>query len=335
MSEEKTSLDIKPVTKPKRIGVLTSGGDAPGMNAALRAVVRSGIYRGFEVYGIRKGYEGLLSGDMYEMNLRSVSDIMSRGGTILQTARCPEFMTEEGVMRGYRMAQVFKLDAIVVIGGDGSFRGARDLARVGMNVMGIPATIDNDIDCTDHTIGFDTALNTVKDAIDKIKDTAYSHERCSVVEVMGREAGYIALSCAIADGAEACILPERHFDIDTDIIKPIIGCRNRGKHHYIVIIAEGVGGTIEIAKQIKEITGISTNATILGHIQRGGSPTVKDRVSASMMAVKATEALANGERNKIIALKNEKYITIDIEEALQMKKHLDPEMIEASKMLSL
>ncbi len=333
---ENTKIEVvNEIKKPKRIGVLTSGGDAPGMNAALRAVVRSGIYRGFEVYGIRKGYEGLLSGDMYEMNLRSVSDIISRGGTILQTARCPEFTTEEGVLRGYRMAQVFKLDAIVVIGGDGSFRGARDLARVGMNVMGIPATIDNDIDCTDHTIGFDTALNTVKDAIDKIKDTAYSHERCSVVEVMGREAGYIALSCAIADGAEACILPERHFDIDTDIIQPIIGCRNRGKHHYIVIIAEGVGGTIEIAKQIKEITGISTNATILGHLQRGGSPTVKDRVSASMMAVKATEALANGERNKIIALKNEKYITIDIEEALQMKKHLDPDMIEASKMLSL
>jgi 6-phosphofructokinase 1 len=333
---ENTKIEVvNEIKKPKRIGVLTSGGDAPGMNAALRAVVRSGIYRGFEVYGIRKGYEGLLSGDMYEMNLRSVSDIISRGGTILQTARCPEFTTEEGVLRGYRMAQVFKLDAIVVIGGDGSFRGARDLARLGMNVMGIPATIDNDIDCTDHTIGFDTALNTVKDAIDKIKDTAYSHERCSVVEVMGREAGYIALSCAIADGAEACILPERHFDIDTDIIQPIIGCRNRGKHHYIVIIAEGVGGTIEIAKQIKEITGISTNATILGHLQRGGSPTVKDRVSASMMAVKATEALANGERNKIIALKNEKYITIDIEEALQMKKHLDPDMIEASKMLSL
>ena len=310
MNENTKTEVVNEIKKPKRIGVLTSGGDAPGMNAALRAVVRSGIYRGFEVYGIRKGYEGLLSGDMYEMNLRSVSDIISRGGTILQTARCPEFTTEEGVLRGYRMAQVFKLDAIVVIGGDGSFRGARDLARVGMNVMGIPATIDNDIDCTDH-------------------------ERCSVVEVMGREAGYIALSCAIADGAEACILPERHFDIDTDIIQPIIGCRNRGKHHYIVIIAEGVGGTIEIAKQIKEITGISTNATILGHLQRGGSPTVKDRVSASMMAVKATEALANGERNKIIALKNEKYITIDIEEALQMKKHLDPDMIEASKMLSL
>jgi 6-phosphofructokinase 1 len=323
------------VGRPKRIGVLTSGGDAPGMNAALRAVVRSGIYRGFEVYGIRKGYEGLLSGDMYEMNLRSVSDIMNRGGTILQTARCPEFMTQEGVLRGYRMAQVFKLDAIVIIGGDGSFRGARDLSKVGMNVIGIPATIDNDISSTDYTLGFDTALNTVKDAIDKIKDTAYSHERCSVVEVMGRGAGYIALSCAIAYGAEACILPEQHCEINTDIIKPIIGCRNRGKHHYIVIIAEGVGGTIEIAKQIEEITGISTNATILGYQQRGGSPTVKDRVAASLMAMKATEVLAAGERNKIIAEKNEKYIAIDIDEALNMTKSLDPDMIEASKMLSL
>ncbi len=319
----------------KRIGVLTSGCDAPGMNAAIRAVVRSGIYRGFQVYGIRKGYEGLLNGEMFEMNLRSVSEIMSRGGTILQTARSKEFNSPEGVKRAVRMAEVFKLDAIVVIGGDGSFRGARDLAREGLNVIGIPATIDNDIDCTDYTIGFDTALNTVKDAIDKIKDTAFSHERCSVVEVMGRGAGYIALHCAIADGAEACILPEKEFNIDTDIIQPIIGCRNRGKHHYIVIIAEGVGGTMEISEQIRAITGISTTATILGHQQRGGSPTVRDRVAASLMAVKATEVLQEGQKNKIIAEKNEQYIAIDIEEALNMKKQIDESMIETSKMLSL
>lgn len=319
----------------KRIGVLTSGGDAPGMNAAIRAVVRSGIYRGFQVYGIRKGYEGLLNGEMFEMNLRSVSEIMSRGGTILQTARSKEFNSPEGVKRAARMAEVFKLDAVVVIGGDGSFRGARDLAKTGLNVIGIPATIDNDIDCTDYTIGFDTALNTVKDAIDKIKDTAFSHERCSVVEVMGRGAGYIALHCAIADGAEACILPEKHFNIDTDIIQPIIGCRNRGKHHYIVIIAEGVGGTLEIAEQIRSITGISTTTTILGHQQRGGSPTVRDRVAASLMAVKATEVLQQGQRNKIIAEKNEQYVALDIEEALNMKKHIDESMIETSKMLSL
>ena len=319
----------------KRIGVLTSGGDAPGMNAAIRAVVRSGIYRGFEVYGIRKGYEGLLAGDMFEMNLRSVSDIISRGGTILQTARSKEFTTDEGVKRAARMANVFKLDAIVVIGGDGSFRGARALSKEGVNVICIPATIDNDVSSTEYTIGFDTALNTVIDAIDRIKDTAYSHERCSVVEVMGREAGYIALNCAIADGAEACILPEKEFNIDTDIIKPIIGCRNRGKHHYVVIIAEGIGGTMDIAKQIKDITGITTTATILGHLQRGGSPTVRDRVAASLMAVKATELLANGEKNKVVAVKHDEYVAYDIDEALDMVKTIDDKMIETSRILSL
>ena len=320
----------------KRIGVLTSGGDAPGMNAAIRAVVRSGIYHGFEVYGIKKGYEGLLTGDMYEMNLRSVSDIMSRGGTILQTARSKDFTTAEGIERGARMAKVFKLDGLVVIGGDGSFRGARDLSRVvDIPVVGIPATIDNDIGCTDYTIGFDTACNTVKDAIDKIKDTAYSHERCSVVEVMGRGAGYIALHCAIADGAEACILPEKSFDINTDIIQPLIGCRNRGKHHYIVIIAEGVGGTMDIANEIKSITGISTTTTILGHLQRGGSPTVKDRVMASLFACKATEVLKNGGGNCVIASKGDEVIAIEIEKALEMTKEIDEHMITTSKMLSL
>lgn len=319
----------------KRIGVLTSGGDAPGMNAAIRAVVRSGIYHGYKVYGIRKGFEGLLEGDIYEMNLRSVSDIMSRGGTVLQTARSKIFNTPEGVERAYRMAKVFKFDALIVIGGDGSFRGARDLAKAGLPVIGIPATIDNDIHCTDYTIGFDTALNTVKDAIDKIKDTAFSHERCSVVEVMGRDAGYIALYCAIADGAEACILPEKTFNIDEDIIKPIIGCRNRGKHHYIVIIAEGVGGTMEISEQIKQITGISTTTTILGHLQRGGSPTVRDRVSASLMGVKATELLVSGVYNRIVALKGSEYVSYDIDEALSMRKYIDEDMIATSKMLSL
>ena len=319
----------------KRIGVLTSGGDAPGMNCAIRAVVRSGIYHGLSVYGVKRGYEGLLTGDMFEMNLRSVSDIMSRGGTILQTSRSKEFTTPEGVARGKKMAEVFKLDALVVIGGDGSFRGARDLANIGLPVIGIPATIDNDIGCSDYTIGFDTACNTVKDAIDKIKDTAFSHERCSVVEVMGRGAGYIALNCAIADGAEACILPEKEFNIDTDIIQPLIGCRNRGKHHYIVIIAEGVGGTMEIASQIKEITGISTTTTILGHLQRGGSPTVKDRVAASLMASKATDLLTKGIYNRIIAYKGEDIVDYEINEALDMKKSISEDMIATSKILSL
>ena len=320
--------------KIKRIGVLTSGGDAPGMNAAIRAVVRSGIYRGFQVYGIKKGYEGLLKGDMFEMNLRSVSDIMSRGGTILQTARSKEFSTPEGVKRAARMAEVFQLDAIVVIGGDGSFRGARALAREGINVVGIPATIDNDIGSTDYTIGFDTALNTVKDAIDKIKDTAYSHERCSVVEVMGRDAGYIALHCAIADGAEACILPEKKFEIDRDIIQPIIGCRNRGKHHYIVIIAEGVGGTMEIAEQIKSITGVSTTTTILGHLQRGGSPTVRDRVAASEMGYYAVNLLDQGIGNRVVAMRDNKIVDFDIKEALSMKKPFDENLYKIANEIS-
>ena len=319
----------------KRIGVLTSGGDAPGMNAALRAVVRTGIYRGFQVYGIRRGYVGLLNGEMEEMNLRSVSDIMNRGGTILQTSRCKEFTTEDGIHRAARMCDVFKLDGLVIIGGDGSFRGARELSKHGVPVIGIPATIDNDISSTDYTIGFDTALNTVKDAVDKIKDTASSHERCSVVEVMGRDAGYIALYCAIADGAEVCLLPEKKFDIETDVIKPILGCRNRGKHHYVVIVAEGVGGTMDIARQIEDITGISTTVTILGHIQRGGSPTVRDRVTASLMGAKATECLAQGEINKIIAERDDKYVAIDINEALEMSKSLDDKMIETSKILAL
>lgn len=319
----------------KRIGVLTSGGDAPGMNCAIRSVVRSGLYHGFSVYGIKKGYEGLLNGDLYEMNHRSVSEIMNRGGTILQTARSKEFATPEGVERAKKMAEVFKLDALIVIGGDGSFRGARDLANIGLPVIGIPATIDNDIGCSDYTIGFDTACNTVVDAIDKIKDTAYSHERCSVVEVMGRDAGYIALNCAISDGAEACILPEKDFEIDTDIIQPLIGCRNKGKHHYIVIIAEGVGGTMEIAQQIKDITGIKTTTTILGHIQRGGSPTVRDRVAASLMGSKATELLKQGIYNQIIAYKGEDIVNYEINKALDMKKEISEHMIKTSKILSL
>lgn len=319
----------------KNIGVLTSGGDAPGMNAAIRAVVRSGIYHDFRVFGIRKGYEGLIDGDMTEMNLRSVSDILNRGGTVLQTARCKEFNTEDGVKRGVSMASIFKMDALIVIGGDGSFRGARDLVKHGVKVIGIPATIDNDIGCSSYTIGFDTALNTVKDAIDKIKDTAYSHERCSVVEVMGHGAGYIALNCAIADGAEACILPEKKFDINEDIIKPIIGCRNRGKKHYIVVLAEGVGNAMEISAQINEITGISTTTTILGHLQRGGSPTTRDRVMASLMGAKATELLSKGIFNRIVAAKGDEIVDYDLDEAIEMKKIIDPSIIETSKILSL
>lgn len=319
----------------KTIGVLTSGGDAPGMNAAIRAVVRTGIYHGFKVMGIRKGYNGLINGDISEMTPRAVSDIIHRGGTILQTARCMEFKTEDGIKKAISMAGVFGIDAIVVIGGDGSYRGAREMSKLGMPVIGLPGTIDNDIGCSDYTIGYDTALNTVQDALDKIRDTAYSHERCSVLEVMGRHAGYIALNVGIAGGAEAVVLPEKTFDLNKDIIKPIIEGRNRGKKHYVVIVAEGVGGAIEIAKQIEEKTGIEARATILGHIQRGGSPTVYDRVMASMMGAKATELLKNGIINRIVSLKDNKVVDIEINEALEMKKSIGEDLVELSKILAL
>lgn len=319
----------------KTIGVLTSGGDAPGMNAAVRAVVRTGIYYGFKVMGVRKGYEGLLNGDVAEMTPRSVGDLIHRGGTILQTARSAEFNTEAGVKKAISIAKVFGIDALVVIGGDGSFRGALDLSNQGLITMGIPGTIDNDIACTEYTIGFDTAMNTVQDAIDKIRDTAYSHERCSVLEVMGRKAGYIALNVAISGGAEAVVLPEKEFNVDRDIIKPIIEGRNRGKKHYLVVIAEGVGGAVEIAKYIEEKTDIKTRATILGHIQRGGSPTVHDRVMASRMGSHAVKLLKQGSTNRVIAVQNGSLVDFDIKEALKMKKGIDEDMVELNKILAL
>ncbi|TYQ12980.1 UNVERIFIED_CONTAM: 6-phosphofructokinase [Acetivibrio alkalicellulosi] len=326
------------MSQVKTIGVLTSGGDAPGMNAAIRAVVRAGLYYGFRVLGIRKGYEGLIHGDVHEMNARSVGDILHRGGTILQTARSPQFKTQEGQKKAVSMANVFGIDAIVVIGGDGSYRGARELSNLGLNVMGIPGTIDNDIASTDYTIGFDTALNTVQDALDKIRDTAYSHERCSILEVMGRHAGYIAINVGISGGAESVILPEKTqtLDIDKEVIKPIIEGRNRGKKHYIVIVAEGAEGkALEIENQVTEKTGIEARATILGHIQRGGSPTVYDRVTASIMGVRAVEALKDNKRNRIISMKKGNVVDIDINEALDMKKSLPEELVEISKILSL
>ncbi len=319
----------------KTIGVLTSGGDAPGMNAAVRAVVRTGIYYGMKVLGIHKGYEGLLHGDIEEMKIRSVGDIIQRGGTILQTARSAEFATEAGVQKGMTMAKVFGMDALVVIGGDGSYRGARDLSKCGMKVVGIPGTIDNDISCTEYTIGYDTAMNTVLDAIDKIRDTSYSHERCSVLEVMGRKAGWIALNCGIAGGAEAIILPEKDFDIDKDIIYPIIEGRNRGKKHYLVILAEGVGGAVEIAKYIEEKTEIITRATILGHIQRGGSPTLQDRVMGSRMGAFAVELLRNEKFNRIVSVQKGSLVDIEINEALSMKKNIDEELVSLSRILAL
>ena len=319
----------------KRIGVLTSGGDAPGMNAAIRAVVRAGLCQGLQVFGIKRGYEGLLDGEITEMDNHSVSNVISRGGTVLLTARSKEFSTPEGVARAMEMAKIFRLDALVVIGGDGSLRGARELHRLGFPVIGIPATIDNDVSCSDYTIGYDTAMNTVKEAIDRIKDTAYSHERCSVVEVMGRNAGYIALNCGIAGGAEACIIPEKDFDFAKDVIEPILTCRNAGKNHYIIINAEGVGKTMELAEKITSITGISTTTTILGHQQRGGSPTVRDRVAASLMGVHATELLKKGVFGRVVAMKGDSVVDYDIEEALAMKKVVSEELIYAGRILSL
>ena len=319
----------------KSIGVLTSGGDAPGMNAAVRAVVRAGVNYGYRMLGVHKGYEGLLNGDIEEMNLRSVGDIIQRGGTVLQTARSAEFNTKAGLEKAMRIAEVYAMDALVVIGGDGSYRGALDLANLGMKVVGIPGTIDNDISCTEYTIGYDTAMNTVLDAIDKIRDTSYSHERCSVLEVMGRKAGWIAINCGIAGGAEAVVLPENAFNIDQDIIKPIIDGRNRGKKHYLVIVAEGVGGAVEIAKYIEEKTDIITRATILGHIQRGGSPTIQDRVMGSRMGVFAVEALHAGRYNRIVAVQNGRVVDLDIKEALAMKKSMDQELVDISRILAL
>jgi len=317
----------------KTIGVLTSGGDAPGMNAAIRAVVRTALAKGMRVMGIRKGYNGLISGDIFEMDSRSVSDIMQRGGTILYTARCLEFLEAEGQQRGADMCKVFGIDGLVVIGGDGSFKGAEKLAGLGINTIGIPGTIDLDIACTDYTIGFDTAVNTAMEAIDKIRDTSTSHERCSIVEVMGRDAGYIALWCGIVNGAEDIFLPEKENLSEDELIKSILDNRKKGKKHNLIIVAEGVGGSIELAKRIEKITGITARATILGHLQRGGSPTAIDRMHASMMGAYAVDLLADGKSNRVVAFKHGEYIDLDINEALTMAKDIDDYQIGVSRLL--
>lgn len=320
--------------KIRTIGVLTSGGDAPGMNAAIRAVVRAGIYYDMRVMGIRRGYNGLISGDMDDMTLRSVSDIIHRGGTVLQTVRSPEFETEEGLKKALDIAKVFALDAVVAIGGDGTYRGARDISKLGLPMMTLPGTIDNDVGSTEFTIGYDTALNTVQDAIDKIRDTAYSLERCSVVEVMGRDAGYIAINVGIAGGAEVVLVPEKRHDLMKDVIKPLLEARNRGKKHYIVVVAEGAGKAMEIADEIEKRTGIETRATILGHIQRGGSPSARDRVLASIMGTRAVELLKEGVVNRAICVQNGKIADIDICEAVEMKKSIDEKLFEISRILA-
>lgn len=309
----------------KKIGVLTSGGDAPGMNAAVRAVARAAIRKGIEVYGIRRGYNGLINGDIIEMNERSVSDIIQRGGTVLYTARCPEFRTEEGLQKAKEKCMELGLDGIVVIGGDGSFRGAADLSARGIPCVGLPGTIDNDIACTEYTIGYDTAMNTVVEMVDKIRDTAQSHDRCSVVEVMGRNAGYIAVNTGIACGATEIITKEVDYNLD-EIARKMLESRKTGKQHFIVIVAEGVGHAAEIAAVLEEKTGIESRATILGHVQRGGSPTVRDRVVASEMGYYAVNLLEQGIGNRVVGMQDNKIVDFDIQEALSMKKPFEDEL---------
>ena len=317
----------------KTIGVLTSGGDAPGMNAAIRAVVRIAINKGMKVKGIMRGYAGLLQEEIVDMDGTSVADTIGRGGTILYTARCPEFMTEEGQKRGAEICRKNNIDGLVVIGGDGSYRGAGKLSALGINTVGLPGTIDLDIACTDYTIGFDTAINTAMEAIDKVRDTSTSHERCSIIEVMGRHAGYIALWCGIANGAEDILLPERYDGNEQMLINRIIDNRKRGKRHHIIINAEGIGHSASMAKRIEAATGIETRATILGYMQRGGAPTCKDRVYASIMGAKAVELLENGKTNRVVAYKHGEFLDFDIQEALNMKKDIPEDQYEISKLL--
>lgn len=318
----------------KTIGVLTSGGDAPGMNAAIRAVVRTAIAKGLKVKGIERGYAGLLNNEIIDMEAHSVSDIIQRGGTILGTARCPEFKNPDVQKEGAEICRKHGIDGLVVIGGDGSYRGAQALARLGINAIGIPGTIDLDIACSDYTIGFDTAINTAMEAIDKVRDTSSSHERCSIIEVMGRHAGYIALWCGIANGAEDILLPEKYDFNEQAIINNIIEKRKIGKKHHIIINAEGIGHSNSMAKRIEAATGIETRATILGHMQRGGSPTCKDRYYASIMGAYAVDLLIEGKTRRIVGYKNGQFVDFDIEEALSMKKEIPSYAFEIAKLLS-
>lgn len=318
----------------KTIGVLTSGGDAPGMNAAIRAVVRRACYNGKQVKGIRRGYQGLLEEDIFDMKPSDVSDTIERGGTILYTARCSEFRTEEGQKRGIEICKKHGIDGLVVIGGDGSFKGAQCLANGGINTVGVPGTIDLDIACTEYTIGFDTAINTAMQAIDKIRDTSSSHERCSIIEVMGRNAGYIALWCGVANGAEDILLPEKYDYNEQNIINNIINNRKRGKTHHIIINAEGIGHSTSMARRIEAATGIETRATILGYMQRGGSPTCKDRFYASVMGAYAADILCAGKSNRVVGYQHGEFVDFDIEEALAMQKQIPEYQYQVSRILS-
>lgn len=317
------------------IGVLTSGGDAPGMNAVIRAVVRRAAAKGKKVKGIKKGYNGLLNEEIVDLDVASVSDIIQTGGTILYTARCKEFLTAEGQEAGAEICRKHGIDVLIVIGGDGSFKGAQKLANLGIKTIGIPGTIDLDIACTEYTIGFDTAVNTAMEAIDKVRDTSTSHERCSIIEVMGRNAGHLALWCGIANGAEDILLPERYDYDEQKLIDSIIKNRKRGKKHHIIVNAEGIGHSTSMAKRIEAATGIETRATILGHMQRGGNPTCRDRVYGSVMGAYAVDLICQGKTNRVVAYCNGEYVDYDINEALAMHKDISEYQFEISRSLSL
>lgn len=319
----------------KSIAVLTSGGDAPGMNAAVRAVVRTALTSGMEVYGSKRGFNGLLNNDFVKMHMRSVSDILQTGGTFLYTARSPEFNSKAGVVKAANNCHAKGIDGVVVIGGDGSFRGAKDLSESGINCIGIPGTIDNDVACTDFTIGYDTAMNTAMEMVDRIRDTTESHDRCSVVEVMGRNCGDIALNTGIAVGAIATIVPEIQYNFQKDLVDRMIMAQRTGKKHYIVVVAEGVGHTMELTERIQRETGIESRATILGHVQRGGSPSLRDRVLASRMGYHAVELLLEGKGNRIVAMKGEDVVDYDITEALNKERVFDQKLYDMSFKLSI
>ena len=306
----------------RQIGVLTSGGDAPGMNAAIRAVAREAMFNKCKVIGIQRGYKGLLNEEFHEMKSINVAGIIHQGGTVLGTARCPEFKEEEVQQKAADICRKHGIDGIVVIGGDGSYRGAQALSRHGINTIGIPGTIDLDITCTDYTIGFDTAVNTAMEAIDKVKDTSSSHERCSIIEVMGRHAGYIALWCGIANGAEDILIPEKYDYDEQKIVDHIINNRRLGKKHHLIINAEGIGHSTSMARRIEAATGIETRATILGYMQRGGSPTCKDRYYASIMGAYAADIMVQGKTNRVVCYRNGQFVDMDIEEALAMNKSI-------------
>ena len=306
----------------KRIGVLTSGGDAPGMNACVRAVVRTALYHGVECYGIRRGYNGLITGDIIRLNEKNIAHIINRGGTILYTARSKDFMSEEGQKKAASTCRFLGLDGIVAIGGDGTFRGAAALSKYGMNVICIPATIDNDIACTNYSIGFDTAANTAIECIDKLRDTMQSHERCSVVEVMGRNAGFLAMYVGLAVGATAILVPEKEIDFEQDVIEKIRQARLNGFTHYMIVVAEGAGSAAKIARQIKDTIDLDPRVTVLGHIQRGGCPTGRDRVNATKMGYLAVEMLLQNKTNRIICTRDGSFVDVDIQEGLAMGKNI-------------